>query len=721
MPANGAVRQNEQTVRNTLRSWHICKRVPCGPWGEAFVHLAQRLWNRLSSPLGVAALFTVFFLTNWLSMDLYVRTGQLLTVRPHLGIALALCLIIGDRALLPVLAAEFAAVLVARSGVYAQPLPGGVWAAADTLLAILLIHFGVRKILGPNVNFRDWKHLLAFIGVSAIASILTGLPYATTATSSWEKLFGASWMVWTMSTFMACLLITPAVMLALTSPPGFLWRRKHQIASTCLGVLATVVIAGIPSRFPSTGLVQIALMLVALVVDIEIVALALLWTQIVFTIAILDGHAPSALASLSMGQKLLFNVASMTLITTLLLPTAAAISGRRRLLREYREALAREAQANAQLRTSEARYRLVSDNASDVILQSDSDHRILFLSPSSEHVLGYRDQDVLGRDCTQFVLEEDRETFQQAAADLMRDPGAPGIVQYRIRHKDGRIVWIENHLGMLRDAEGGTVGWISCLRDITEKKAQEMELAQLGAELNHLGRVSVIGQMSAAIAHELNQPLTAIVNYANAARRYLESGQGAQAIANARDAILKAADQSLKAGAIIRGLRQFLEHQPRESRPENLNEILRETMTITMLGRVAGTIRIVEQIDSRNIPVHVNRVQIQQVMQNLLLNAVEAMAGQAGGVITLSTGIGHDGHAWLDVADTGPGVTPEQLGNLFQSFKTSKPNGMGMGLSISKAIIQAHGGTITLASNGPGGACFRVRIPLHAESLSIAS
>ena len=682
-------------------------------------------WKRLQpdAPLSFAVLFAVFLLTNWLSTIVYIRTGQLLTIRPHLGIALAICLFCGNRSLWSVLICEFSAALIIKRALFSQPFLTDILTSANVVGTVLAIYLATNLFIKPKVDFRDWRHLITVIAISGAVSTATGILFGFEFARPSQQLFQTNWLAWTASTVLACAIVTPTITLALTANPALLRTRKLQILASLTGILATTAITFIPSKFPTVGLILMALVLVALIVEIEIVALCLLLIQIAFTAATLAGYTPSVLMPLAMGQRLFFAETAFAIITALVLPTAAAISERRKLLQEYKDSLAREAQTNLLLRTSEERYRLLAENASDIIAQSDRDGNIVYASPSGERILGYSMDEVIGKHSMQFVLDEDRDWLQKVTAEYLLDNKGrpPKTVQYRVRHKNGQTVWLENHPSLLRDANGAPQGWISCMRDITEKKKHEAELAELSIEFTHVARMSAIGQMSAAIAHEINQPLMAIANYANAARRYLDAKNDSDdAVANAREAIGKAAGQSIRAGAIVRGLRDFLEKRPREVKPQNLNDVLREAMNMSLLGDLVSSTQIVERMDPQAIPVQVDRVQMQQVIHNLLRNAVEAVEGAVSQKIIISTGISDDGFAYLEVQDSGPGIPDDQLPDLFQSFKTTKEDGMGMGLSISKTIVDAHGGTIELKTGSLAGACFRVRIPLVRDA-AIAS
>ncbi len=227
-------------------------------------------------------------------------------------------------------------------------------------------------------------------------------------------------------------------------------------------------------------------------------------------------------------------------------------------------------------------------------------------------------------------------------------------------------------------------------------------------ELARVGRLSAMGQMSAAIAHELNQPLAAISNYVKAAQRLLENEiPSPQNLKTAREAMEKAAGQTLRAGTIIRGLRDRVEKRDSERSRENLNDVIGDAVSLAMLGHRNMSLTLT--LDPAIVPMMMEKLPIQQVLLNLVRNAVEAMAGIDHAELEISSAADAAG-ATIMVRDTGPGFTAEVAGRLFQPFVTTKEGGMGIGLKICQSIIEAHGGTIE-ASNANPGAIFTIRLP----------
>jgi len=232
--------------------------------------------------------------------------------------------------------------------------------------------------------------------------------------------------------------------------------------------------------------------------------------------------------------------------------------------------------------------------------------------------------------------------------------------------------------------------------------------------LVHMSRLTAMGEMASALAHELNQPLSAIVNYMKGSRRLLEdAADGSAAIL--RDAMDKAAEQALRAGEIIRRLRDFVARGETERRVEDVKKLVEEASALALVGAKHKGIRVQFQFDPRVDFVLADKVQIQQVLLNLMRNAIEAMDDSERRELTVATAQMPDHTVAISVADTGAGIAPEIKAQLFQPFVTTKRTGMGVGLSISRTIVEAHGGTIVPRPNPGGGTVFSFTLPAVTE------
>jgi two-component system, LuxR family, sensor kinase FixL len=277
------------------------------------------------------------------------------------------------------------------------------------------------------------------------------------------------------------------------------------------------------------------------------------------------------------------------------------------------------------------------------------------------------------------------------------------------QRRDGSTFPLELAVGEARVGERRF--FTGFIRDITAQQGTEQRLHELQAELLHASRVSAMSHMISALAHELNQPLTANVNYTKAAQRTLASGDITQ-IPRVQELMDKAAGQSTRAGQIIRRLRDFIEKREISRAEESLNKVVEEALALGLVGVADANVRAKIDLGPDLPPVLVDRIQIQQVLINLIRNSVEAMQGVDKRELTVVTASPELGFARVSVLDTGPGLSEEVASRLFQPFVTTKTKGMGIGLTISQTIIEAHGGRIWAAPNACGGAAFHFQLPV---------
>jgi len=314
---------------------------------------------------------------------------------------------------------------------------------------------------------------------------------------------------------------------------------------------------------------------------------------------------------------------------------------------------------------------------------------------------------------------------------LMPSPHAEQHDSYMERYKrtgERRIIGIGRIIsGMRRDGSifpiELTVGEVSFegkrlftgfVRDLSERKQSERRLQELQSELVHMSPLTAMGEMASALAHELNQPLSAIANYLKGSQRILERKPPLQS-EQLRGALSKAADQALRGGQIIRRMRDFVSRGETERRIESLTKLVEEASALGLLGARERGIQVVYHLDPAVDLVLTDKVQIQQVMLNLIRNAIEAMDSSERRELTISSRLAGEGMVEVSVADTGSGIAPEVMAQLFQPFVTTKAQGMGVGLSICKTIVEAHGGHIVARSNPGGGTIFSLTLRTGTE------
>ena len=277
------------------------------------------------------------------------------------------------------------------------------------------------------------------------------------------------------------------------------------------------------------------------------------------------------------------------------------------------------------------------------------------------------------------------------------------------RHRDGYTFPIELSVGEAQ-VDGARI-FTGFIRDLTERQQTLLRLQDLQSELAHVGRVSEVATLASALAHELNQPLAAVTNYCEGARELLSGSLDEETIAEAREAMEEASKQAVRAGQIIRRLRDFITYGHTERKVEDLPRLVTEANALGLVGSREYGIEVDVNLDSAAQRVLVDRIQIQQVLLNLIRNAIDAMLESVVRVLTISSRADDEGMVRISVADTGKGLSDEVAAQLFQPFVTSKERGMGIGLSICRTIVESHGGRIWFEHRLGGGTVFHFTIP----------
>lgn len=354
--------------------------------------------------------------------------------------------------------------------------------------------------------------------------------------------------------------------------------------------------------------------------------------------------------------------------------------------------------AEAKLEAMEARLEAVMERLSDAVLIFDASGSIVCANAAAGRLFGDERAGLVGLSVSQLL--------PCARLDGAEHPGEPREIE--ARRKDGARFTARLTSGGQTNGAGDRE-FVAVVRGVDETQGAEARLLELQSELAYARRLTAMGEMTAALAHEINQPFSAIATYVRTARWLLQRRPKTRG-AEIEEILDKAGAQAMRAGEIIRRLREFVTRGDSVKTVQRLSTLVDEATTLAFVGvREAGA-RLSVATQAQDDFVLADRVQIQQVVVNLMRNAVEAMHGAARRELSLATSVA-DGHVRLDVADSGHGLSETTRNALFEPFRTTKSNGMGLGLSISRSIVEAHGGRIWAEPNPLGGAIFSFTLP----------
>jgi len=384
------------------------------------------------------------------------------------------------------------------------------------------------------------------------------------------------------------------------------------------------------------------------------------------------------------------------------------VSWRGELLRSSRVTATASA-ADAEARA--AHLASILDSIPDAMIVIDERGCIQSFSSAAERLFGHAAANVMGKNVKTLMPSPYREDHDGYINRYLRTGERRIIGIGRVvvgQRSDGSTFPMELAVGEMRVRDRRF--FTGFIRDLTERQHTEARLQELQSELVHMSRLTAMGEMASALAHELNQPLSAIANYMKGSRRLLAT-RSDETTGLVSDALDKAADQALRAGEIIRRLRDFVARGESERRVEDVKKLVEEASALALVGAKDKGVRVRFNIAPGLDFVLADKVQIQQVLLNLMRNAIEAMEDSATRELVIATALAPGGLIEISVADTGAGIAPEISAQLFQPFITTKRQGMGVGLSISRTIIEAHGGSIAARPNSDGGTVFSFTLP----------
>lgn len=363
----------------------------------------------------------------------------------------------------------------------------------------------------------------------------------------------------------------------------------------------------------------------------------------------------------------------------------------------------------------EAHLRSILDTVPDAMVVIDEGAIIRSFSSAAERLFGYSADEMLGQNVRILMPNPYRDAHDSYMRRYLTTGERRIIGIGRVvvgERKDGSTFPMELAVGEMRSNDQRF--FTGFIRDLTERQQTEARLQEMQAELVHISRLTAMGEMASALAHELNQPLSAIANYMKGLRRIIDASAD-EPFATMRTALDKAAEQALRAGDIIRRLRDFVARGESERRVESFSKLVEEASALALVGAKEHGIRVRFHFAPHADFVLADKVQIQQVLLNLMRNAIEAMEGLPRRELTVSSQRVDDDMLLVKVSDTGSGIAPEIAPQLFQPFMTTKRHGMGVGLSISRTIVEAHGGRIWTEETPGGGATFLFTLPSVSE------
>ncbi|WP_245661872.1 PAS domain S-box protein [Sphingomonas pruni] len=358
----------------------------------------------------------------------------------------------------------------------------------------------------------------------------------------------------------------------------------------------------------------------------------------------------------------------------------------------------------------EMHVRSILATVPDAMVVIDERGVIVSFSAAAERLFGFTEAEVAGRNISMLMPNPDHDRHDDYIARYLASGERRIIGIGRVvvgRRRDGSSFPMELSVGEV-NADGYRI-FTGFIRDLTEQQQSELKLKELQSELIHVSRVSAMGTMASTLAHELNQPLTAIANYMEAARELLER-PGEDVREYIEEAIEQSAKEALRAGQIVRRLRDFVARGEMTRRVESLPAMIEDASRLALTGARERGVRAFFHLDPAASEAFVDRVQIQQVLVNLIRNGVDAIGDRKIRDITISTSREPNGMIRLSVADTGAGLDPELAPQLFQAFASTKESGMGLGLSICRTIVEAHGGRIWVEDNPGGGTIFHFTV-----------
>jgi PAS domain S-box-containing protein len=343
----------------------------------------------------------------------------------------------------------------------------------------------------------------------------------------------------------------------------------------------------------------------------------------------------------------------------------------------------------------------------------DAAGTVVAVNPFGAEQLGYNVNELVGRSVLGVFYESDREAVQRNVAACLEQLGSAKNWEARKVRKDGEVLWVRETAKAVPRVNGPIV-LVAC-EDITEQKRTEEALRQAQADLAHVSRVTTMGELTASLAHELNQPIAAAVTNANTCLRWLAAAT--PNLEEARAAATRIVKDGKRAGDIISRIRLLFKKGTLERELVDVNEVIREMIVLLRSEAIRYSISVQTELPADLPQVLGDRVQLQQVMMNLMINGIDAMKNvKWTRELAIKSQRAQNEQLLVSVSDTGVGLPPQHADEIFNAFFTTKPDGTGMGLRISRSIVESHGGRLWAADNSPRGASFYFALPTKVEA-----
>jgi two-component system sensor kinase FixL len=345
----------------------------------------------------------------------------------------------------------------------------------------------------------------------------------------------------------------------------------------------------------------------------------------------------------------------------------------------------------------------IVETSDDAIVSKNLDGVITSWNRGAERVFGYSAGEVVGQPITMVIPEDRQSEEREVLTRIGRGERIDHYETIRLR-KDGSLIVVSLSVSPVKNAEGKIVGASKIARDITEQRRGQEQIATLARE-------ATVGQLSASIAHEIRQPLAGILASAQAALRWLEKAN----VEEVRENLNGIVSDGQRANDIIKNLRAMFKHDVQEKTLVDINGLVLWVIALLVSELQKHKIELRTQLDDRNPEALGNQVQLQQVILNLVMNAIESMSSLQTRVLHIKTELSQSSTVHVSVEDTGAGIKPSDVTRLFQPMFTTKARGMGMGLSICKSIIENHDGRIWVSPGANGGSIFQFELPTIAN------